>query len=448
MTQVDFFSFAILLSLFTLIGQFRRKGKNTETSYLVANRTTGLFALTCTLIMTEFNSGTLIAFSSLGYLAGNKALVFPGVFLIGLIFYALTVAKKWKEYDGISVAGVFTKTYGPAFGKMASCFLILAMVGFSAAYVKSLTLIFLPLFSNLSPWVVSGMLLAFVLFMTLRTGLPAIIRTDILSAMLTALAFPALVLFALKLPESPMPSNTIVLDVRFVSSLFMLTMFTYILAPWYGQKMFSARSKRVAYLAVIIAAVSVFVLYGLAVMATSIMRQKGVALPQAQLALPHLIHCALPGGVRGVFYALVFLSSATTLTGVWNALSGMLLHDFFAHRQNRQNPLQAALATVLFASISYLFANTLVDQVLDNMILANIPIAALSFALLAGFYWNKVSRKGAYASVVMGLLGGGGAYLYFGEQGIYTWYWASVGIPLSFVFGIVVSLKETTRVTN
>jgi Na+/proline symporter len=76
------------------------------------------------------------------------------------------------------------------------------------------------------------------------------------------------------------------------------------------------------------------------------------------------------------------------------------------------------------------------------MILVNIPIAALSFALLAGFYWKRVSRAGAWASVLVGIAWAVGCYAYFGEQGGYTWYWALYGIPLIFLTGAVVSLCE------
>jgi len=50
--------------------------------------------------------------------------------------------------------------------------------------------------------------------------------------------------------------------------LVVLTMFTYISAPWYSQKIFSAENPNVAYKAVGIAAVLVFLLYGFPVLAT------------------------------------------------------------------------------------------------------------------------------------------------------------------------------------
>ncbi|NGX36281.1 MAG: hypothetical protein K1000chlam1_01122, partial [Candidatus Anoxychlamydiales bacterium] len=79
-------------------------------------------------------------------------------------------------------------------------------------------------------------------------------------------------------------------------------------------------------------------------------------------------------------------------------------------------------------------------KIFNKMILANIPVAALSFALIAGFYWEKASKIGAYISVVVGLLVGSISYIIFKEEGMYTWYWAIYGISFIFLSGIVGSL--------
>ena len=98
-----------------------------------------------------------------------------------------------------------------------------------------------------------------------------------------------------------------------------------------------------------------------------------------------------------------------------------------------------------FAICSFLLANLLVDRVFDKLILANIPVAALSFALLAGFYWKKANRYGALASMIVGWAVGIMTYLYFGEAGGYIWYWVMIGIPTIFISGVVFSLVFNKR---
>lgn len=449
MATLDFVFCTAIVFLLMGIGCFKSRSIHSESSYLFAERKTGWAALTATLVMTEFNSATLISFASLGYVTGLWALSLPFVFLIGLLFYAVTVAEKWKEYNGASVAAFFSKQYGNNIGRLTSMLLLISMMGFSGAYIKSLTLLFQPLFPEMSPWLLSGILFLVVLAMNLRGGLVAIIRTDLISFLLVIAFFPILALFMWK--SSGLPpvmdraqfSAGSILSLRFVFSLTILTMFTYILAPWYGQKIFSAKSKKTAYWSVLSAAVIVFLLYGCAIVATAFFRYRGYSCPSCEQAFPSLIDLCLPEGVKGVAYALLFATSATTLTGIWNAMSAMWIADFI--KKEESSYLRSMRATIYCALCSYFVANVFVDKVFDKIILANIPVAALSFGLLGGFYWKRASKGGVALSILVGCICGVGAYRMYGESGVYTWYWAIYGIPLTFIAGMVGSIFYPKR---
>lgn len=437
------FGIAIIFVLLLLGYGIKRSSQvQTEQEYLVADRKTALFPLVATLVMTEFNTATLLSFTSMGYLAGPFALWLPAIFLIGLVFYALTVAKKWKAYNGLSVASFLSERYGRDIGIMASTALTLAMLGFSGAYVKSLTLLFAPVFPLASHWILSGVFTVLVIVMALRGGLAAIIRTDQLAFWSVIVFFPLMALFAIHYGKGGVvviESPTTQLPPRFIFSLISLTMFTYILAPWYGQKIFSARTQRTAFFAVLLSALIVGVLYGLAVWSTWMLRTRGLIACDPQEALPALIQHVMPHGLRGLGYALLFAASATTLSGVWNAVISLVVGDFLPQRF-KATPNRSILLTLVVAATCWLLANLIVDRVFDKLILANIPIAALSFALLGGFYWRRSSRVGAYFSIVIGWLFGVGTYLYYGEEGVYTWYWAVWGLPSIFLSGVIGSL--------
>ncbi|NGX39040.1 MAG: hypothetical protein KR126chlam1_00360 [Chlamydiae bacterium] len=432
----------LFLSLLFYYGLSKTKRASSEEGYLLGSRRTSLFPLIATLVMTEFNTATLISFSSMGYLSGVWALWFPAIFLIGLLFYAVTVARKWKKYNGISVAGYFSERYGKDIGRMASGALLVAMCGFSAAYVKSLALLFSPFFPELSLWGLSALLVALVLVMMVRGGLFSIIRTDLFSFVVVLCFFPIMAYFCYKTPVGVLSEPSMVLErpsVSFVLPLIVLTMFTYILAPWYGQKIFSARSRQVAYLSVVYAAVIVFFLYGLAVMATWFFRKNGGVVPSAEQGFFIAMQTVLPPGLRGLGYAILFAASATTLSGVWSAMSAMVIGDFL-HYQEKNSRRRSMVLSVALACFSYLLANLLVDRIFDQLILANIPIAALSFALLAGFYWKGTSRVGVYCSMIVGWSIGIGSYLFFEGGGRYIWVWVMWGIPAIFLSGYVGSL--------
>ncbi|MCR9145496.1 MAG: hypothetical protein NXI24_24870 [bacterium] len=470
MLALDWIGFGSLIALLVFSGLYRSLRTRDESAYLFASRRTGLFALTATLVMTEFNPTTLLAFSSVGFFAGWWGLSLPFVFLAGLAFYALVVARHWKRFDGSSVAELFTLRYGVLLGRTASAALLLAMAGFSATYIRSLVLIFGPLAPEIGELALSVAIVGLVLLITLRGGLLAVIRTDIVSFVAVCLVIPAIVYaigFAApgeladagagEAKKISFEAGRAALPPAFVFSLVLLTMFTYILAPWYGQKIFAARSEKVAFASVALSAVIVFALYGAMVAAVYFARLRGLSVENPETALPAAVQLFAPAGVRGVAYGLFLLAGATTLAGVWNAMTAMLRTDFLgggvalqstkgaAASGESTDPAQKRLRgdiaiTGACAAISLVLANVAIDRVLDKLILANIPVAALSFALLGAFYWPRASKVGAFASVLVGLAWGVFSYLYFGEAGMYTWYWVVYGLPAIFAVGIAGSL--------
>lgn len=449
MPVFDFLGFLLVIALFALSGIWQASKVKTKEAYLIANRHTGLFALVATLVMTELNTSTLISFSSAGFFAGDWALTLPLVFLVGLTFYAITVAKKYREFNAMSVAEVFLKKYGCTYARAVSLCLITAMIGFSSTYVRSLTLFFAPLL-RINFWLLSFIMVAAVVVFTIRGGLISVIRSDIMSFILVLIFFPFIFYWTLNFNES-IPVTPISLSVgremlppNFVLSLIILTSFTYILAPWYGQKIFSAKNAKVAYWSVAISAVFVFALYGIMVLACSVLQRKGIELKSAENALPFILSNIVPIGARGLAYGLIFCIAATTLAGVWSAMTTMVMSDFFLPQASGIK--QPIIITLIVAFLSFFFANVLVDNVFNKLILANIPVFALSFALLAAFYWPRVTLAGAYASTITGLLWGIFCFVYFGEKGGYTIYWAFVGLPLVFGMGAGVSmLKHDAR---
>ena len=447
-TGVDGIGFLAVIGLLLVVA---RRGASSPDAYLVAGRSLGLMPLVATLVMTEFNTSTLLAFTAAGYRAGPMALALPLVFLVGLGFYTLTVARAWKRFDRLSVAELFSARYSPALGRFVSVLLLLAMVGFSATYLKSLTLLLGPWTGPRDPWLVSGILAAVTLLVVLRGGLTAVVRTDVAGFGLTALMVGALYLIGRGGPTDVLPFplsqrtvdpvaqwNAAALPFRFVTTLIVLTCFTSISAPWYGQKIFAARTERIAFLGVGIAAVLVFLFYGLMVLAAADFRSSGVRLEDPQLVTSAMVARWLPQGVRGAGFGVLFVASLTTLSGVWSAMTAMAVADF-GWRGGRTLPAQRRL-TIAAGVICWLGANLLGNDILDRLILANIPVAALAFALLAGFHWPRATAAGAWASVVVGVGWGIGCYVVVGESGGYTWPWAMYGIPLIFATGGAASL--------
>lgn len=454
---LDVLGFALV---FGLLGWAASRRARRDEEFLVADRTVGLFPLVATLVMTEFNTSTLLAFSAAGYRAGPMAIALPLVFLIGLAFYTLTVAKAWKRFNRLSVAELFAERYSPGLGRVASALLLLAMTGFTATYVKSLTLIAQPLVPGLEFTPLSALLAGGVLLLVLPGGLVSVVRGDVVGFVVTLAIFPLLLVvgsgesataggLAAAFPADQLTFAPIAqwehpaLPFRFVFTLIVLTCFTYIAAPWYGQKIFAARDPRTAFAAVAWSAVVVFVLYGLMVLAAAHYRVVDPELDDPQTVVPAMLAAWLPAGVRGAGFAALLAAAITTLAGVWTAMAAMVAADFKWTAARHIGVQRLVLAG--FAGASWLGAVFLVDDILNRLILANVPVLALAFALLAGFHWPGATTAGAWASVAVGFTWGVGCFVVVGEAGGYTWPWAIYGVPLIFVTGVVVSWSSGKR---
>jgi len=374
------------------------------------------------------------------------ALVMPFIFLFGIGFYGLTVALKWKELNQMSVAEFFKRRYSPFLAKMVSLCLLCSMAGFCATYIKSMSVVFHSILPQISMEGIGFIVCIFVLLMTIRGGLFSVIRLDVVSFILTVFFFLFGAFFSWKSIHfvgigtinhaMPIRQAQIALPLSFVISLIFLCMFTYILAPWYGQKIVSAKSKKIAKMATITSSILVFLIYSLAIIMCAFVKMKGIALDSMEQALPIAFVQLLPKGFGGIGFALFFTAGATTLAGVWSAMVAMLIADFLKKDHLRSKALPV-ISTIGFAVCCFILSITLVDRIFEKLILFNIPIFALSFALLGGFYL-KTTTTAAVVSIVCGLIWGVFCYMYWGEP-TYILYWVFGGLPLLFLSGYSLS---------
>ncbi|ACD30974.1 sodium-solute symporter family protein [Francisella tularensis subsp. mediasiatica FSC147] len=386
---------------------------NNSENYYTAGKSLGLFALTATLVMTELNISTLVGFSSLGYLYGFSALSLGIVFLVGLLFYSFSVAKKWKNFDAICVSEFFSQRYNRAFGLMVALCLLIA-IGFGANFIYSTTIYLQEIFPNYNHWLISGVACSLMLLFTIRDGLIRIVKIDKLSFILSLILFVYLGYLVYKAGISSfkhISSQEVTLPFSFPISLAFLTAFTYILSPWYGQKIFAAKSKKTAFYAVMIAAFIVSLIYLIAVYTTA--KYAGmINLSNPDKAFTSIVTTLFSRPILVTFYIVMFLIALTTIAALWNTMASMC----FVHFQRNKSEKKNIITVIIIAILSYTLANTFIDQVLDKMLLFNIPIAALAFSLLYGFYGSRTNFLGAILSTIVGIVSALYCYLLFKQE--------------------------------
>lgn len=420
--------------LCSFLGYDHMSGKNQlVTDYYTAGKKVGFFALTATLVMTELNTSTLIGFSSLGYLYGFSAASLGLVFLLGLFFYAITVAKKWKKFDAISVTEFFQYRYSRGFGIFAAICLWVAMLGFSANFIHSITVCLEVIFPMYSKALITFVACSIMFITTISSGLRSIIQIDKISFILCIILFTFLAVYFYRFHHL----NTIIhqqqnlpkLPLSFALSLTMLTCFTYILSPWYGQKIFSAKNTKIAFYSMLITAILVSLFYLVAILITASFAQQ-LNLNNPDLALANIIAIELPLSIKIAFYIIIFLIAMTTIAALWNTMASVI----FVHSSYNKTTRTNKVLVLSIAILSYFIAVFFIDHILDKMLLFNIPIAALSFSLLYGFYGKNKNLVGAIASTSIGIVVAIIFYLIF-DQVTFVLYWAFLCIPLIFITG-------------
>jgi len=403
-----------------------------QVNYYTAGKKVGFFALTATLVMTELNTSTLIGFSSLGYIYGFSAISLGFVFLLGLFFYAITVAKKWKKFDAISVTQFFQYRYNKSFGIFAAICLWIAMLGFGANFTHSITVCLESVFPAYPKALITFVACTTMFIATINSGLKSIIQIDKVSFILSIIFFACLGVYFYANHQSISIVHTHnKLPFSFVLSLTILTCFTYILSPWYGQKIFSAKTPKVAFYAMLATSILVSLFYFVAILITASFSQQ-LNLTNPDFALAQIITTQLPFLVGIGFYIILFLIATTTIAALWNTMASVI----FAHNAHIKTAQSNKLLVFGIALLSYLIATFFIDHILDKMLLFNIPIASLAFSLLYGFYGKRKNLAGAILSTITGIVVAITLYMVFDQQ-TFVFYWAFLCMPLVFIIGFL-----------
>jgi solute:Na+ symporter, SSS family len=460
---------AIIVSYIIVVivyGLWRSRNVRDSEGFLVAGRSLGVFILVATIVMTEFNTATMVGYSSFGYQAGFYSLwILMGMF-IGFVCYTFIVAKRWKRINATSIIELFEIRYNRSFRVLATFMIVAMLIFFSPAYLRAVSLIFssslgIPLWSTVL------IISLAVLIFSVVGGLTAVAHTNTLSFVITLVALPLMWYFArsnamaagslenvfalryLSVNPSGM-WNDPVMPFSFLFSTYVLMLLIYMQSPWYAQLMTAARNEKVAYAGMMAGTVLIVIFYGLSVQTATFVKVGFPDLGDPQLALPTAINQWLPVGVKGLTLAVIFAVGQTTIGTIWNNIVSIVTKDIFKRMidpgaSERKLLRFSRLLTIVIAVFTIIISITIVDQVINTLFIANIFMASLFFPALGGFLWWRTGEKAIWVTTILAIVSGFVTVLLVGQDfGINDWmflYYVIIS-PIIVLIGIVISLVE------
>lgn len=459
MGTLDLTILALYMVFIVSVGLYKAGRVRESDDFLVAGRNLGFLVLTGTLVMTEFNTTTMISYSAFGYTAGLYATMLPIGLMVGMWVYGFVFSKRWKRINATSIADFFELRYGKRFRHVAAILFVISLLLISATYLKAAAKIF-SVALGLSEFWTAVILYLIVFAFTLWGGLVSVAWTDLASAILVAIGVPVLLGFAYwnaggfaGLAEAFDAKyltwqTTSMMDDPFLPfSLILGIVLGNVLNgqgyPWTAQRMFAAKDEQTAFRSMLVAAALVSVLYMMPIATSAFARVRFDGLEDPELGFAYAVVNWLPVGITGLMLAVILAIAQTTVSSIWNTTASMLSHDVYKQLLRPEASSEQVLrigrwSTVFIAAFSFLVSLWL-TQVLSGLYLAIIFRLCLNFAIWGGFLWYRANRASAWVSMVIGVTLG----LYFNAtipgNGWIT-YMNLAGNGLLILGGIVASL--------
>lgn len=412
----------IMVSLGTL-----RKMKSYQ-DYNLAGRNTGLFALTATLVAAEFNTATLIGGASVAFLFGTVGLWYTSlIFIVVFLVYAFTVSKKYRRLNISTIPQYFDKRFKNEKGSEVIRFLSAIITLFytwlaPASYLAGLTVIGSVLL-GVNPIIFSVVLVVICLLLSVTGGLMTAIGIDVVAFILILIGIPAILfigynaaggfgnlsqVFEPKLLSLAPVWDT---DVNFATAMTwgLQITFLYIAAPWYGQRIFSAKSESVAYKAMLLNTFFIVALYGIVVLATMLSKVVFPNLAYPEQALPLLINDYANPFLQGFLLVTLLMVGISTMVAVWNSAVSIIVNDivsrYWAKNKGDKYMIRISRLFLFLLAISTLALGIMfIGNIQHSLLFLSTFTGMVAIPILMSLYWKKYNSVGAISSMAVGLI--------------------------------------------
>ena len=416
----DYVIIILYLSVILLVGLWSGKGMKSLQEFSVSHRSYTSIVIFATLSASFIGGGFSIGNAEKVFKLGIVHIVALWGFSLKEILVARYIAPRTGNFHNvISTGDIMEQGYGKAAKVVTGFFSVFLCAGIVGAQVGAMGIIF-NVFLDIKP--IWGILIGCGIVIAYSTvgGMRAVVLTDVIQFCVLAIGIPAALVFGIvKLggfsaikAAAPAGHFSIPGDAMTIGaflSLFLTFLLGETLVPPYVQRLFmgknSAHTARGTMLSGIFS-IPFFVITGAIGLVALALDPK----PEANLALPYVIHTVLPVGVRGIVAAGLISIVMSSADSFLNGAATSCINDVVKPlRKNplpeRQELLLAKLTNCFVGVLAVIFA-VKIKSVLDILIYAYnfwapiilIPLAAV----LLGF---RVTKAGFIAGTVAGASG-------------------------------------------
>lgn len=421
----------VYLLITIIIGLYAaRRVKNTA-DYAIAGRNLPLIMIVTTTFATWFGSETVLGIpakfvnSGMGGVVEDPFGAGTCLILVGLFF-----AGKLYKMSLLTISDYYRERYGRIIEVVCSIIIMISYLGWVAAQVTALGLVF-NILSGGAITPVTGMLIgtASVLAYTLFGGMWSVAITDFIQMIVLVVGLAVLAVFAGNLAGGadkvialatsrdlfnfwPEPNFK---DMMFFFAAAITIMFGSIPQQDVFQRVMSANSHSAATKGPVIGGVCyilfAFVPMFLVASALIIMPEQTALLlkEDPQKILPTLVLEKMPFIMQVLFFGALLSAIKSTASATLLAPSVTFVENIwrqFKPRMSDQHELKLMRTSVLvFSALVLAYAITMQGTSIYDMVSGayQVPLVGAFVPLVAGLYWKKASTQGAIFSVVCGI---------------------------------------------
>ncbi|WP_374669763.1 sodium:solute symporter family protein [Ramlibacter sp.] len=437
-------SFIVLYLVASIaIGLYAARNVHNTADYAVAGRSLPLAVVIATTFATWFGSETVLGVSA-RFVSGNLGAVVEDPFgaSMCLILVGLFFAYKLYQRNLITLGDYYRQRYGRAVEVSCSVMIIFSYLGWVAAQVTALGLVF----HLLAPDTISvtmGMVIgtAVVLVYTLYGGMWSVALTDFVQMIVIAIGLLAIAWFAADLAGGAgkvidyaatngkfefFPTTGETKDWIFFFAAAITMMLGSIPQQDVFQRVMSSKDAKTAQRGPIIGG-TLYFLFALIPMfivtaAVIVMGEAGTKLlaDDPQKVLPTLVMEKMPVILQVAFFGALLSAIMSTASATLLAPSTTFVENILRNLKpgmSDQATLKAMRISVLvFTGIVLAYAIIMQGTTIYDLVSGayQVPLVGAFVPLVLGLYWSRATTQGALLSVVMGL----GTWLFFIATGL------------------------------